>query len=253
MDSAKQVTNLNKMPDTGRHSGGQELIWDYFQNEAPESFEGSSARLRFIADRIRQPARVLNIGCGTGIFERLALSRGHDVHSLDPSDKSIQQLRSRLNLGEKAKTGYIQNIPFPDAAFDVVVVSEVLEHLTPEITRLGLADIRRVLKPGGRIIGTVPSREDLRQQAVVCPCCGKKFHRWGHEQSFDGPGMRALLSEFFIVTRMVERPFVPWRTLNSKGRTIATMKMVLWRLGSHGSNENIFFEATRSDNGRGAP
>ena len=87
----------------------------------------------------------------------------------------------------------------------------------------------------------------------MCPCCGKKFHRWGHEQSFDAQKLRAILSEFFNVTHIIERPFIPWRTLNWKGKTISAMKSVLWRMGSHGSNENIFFEAIKPGSGRGAP
>ena len=225
---------------------GQDLIWDYFQNESPETFEGSRARLRFLAERIPQSACVLNVGCGAGIFECLALARGLDVYSLDPSEKSIQQLRSQLNLGEKAKPGYLQNIPFPDTFFDAVVVSEVLEHLTPELMRQGLLEIRRVLKPNGRIFGTVPSGENLKDQMVVCPSCGKKFHRWGHEQSFDAHKIRRILSEFFYVTLVIERPFVSLRTLNWKGKLAWSAKWFLWKLGTHGSNENIFFVATKA-------
>src|SRR5437870_380847 len=150
------------MPDHSQATGNQDLIWEYYQNECPESFDGSYSRLRFLVERIKAPATVLNIGCGAGFFEQFALERGLDIHSLDPSERSIAELRARLNLGEKAQVGYIQKIPFPDSEFDAVVVSEVLEHLTPEITRQGLEDIRRVLKPSGRVIGTVPHRENLR-------------------------------------------------------------------------------------------
>jgi SAM-dependent methyltransferase len=231
------------MTNPAEPKGNQDLIWDYYQNEVPEKFGGSRARLSFLADRIRAPASVLNIGCGTGVFEQLVSERGIDIYSLDPSERSVLQLRSRLGLGERAQVGYIQNMPFPNSKFDAVFVSEVLEHLTTEIMRQGLAEIHRVLKPGGRIIGTVPSRENLEEQRVLCPCCGKRFHRWGHEQSFDPQTMRAILSEHFEVTRVFERPFIAWRTLNWKGKVIATAQSVLWRLGSHGSNENVFFEA----------
>src|SRR6266550_9340800 len=94
--------------------GNQDLIWDYYQNESPERFSGSYSRLRFLVKRIKAPATVLNIGCGAGLFEQLALERGLDIHSLDPSERSIGELRARLNLGAKARVGYIQKIPFPD-------------------------------------------------------------------------------------------------------------------------------------------
>ncbi|PYM14515.1 MAG: hypothetical protein DME18_06505 [Verrucomicrobia bacterium] len=231
----------------GCHShSGQELIWDYYQNEAPESFEGSRTRLQFLIKRIHPPAAVLNIGCGSGLFERLALRQGLEVYSLDPSEKSIQGLKSALQLGDRAKVGYIQKIPFPDCFFDAVVVSEVLEHLTTELMRQGLVDIRRVLKPGGRIIGTVPSRENLKEQTVVCPCCGKRFHRWGHEQSFEATTLRDILSEYFGMVTVVERPFFAWATLNWKGKLLGAIKFFLLKIGSHGSNESIFFEGIES-------
>jgi len=150
-----------------------------------------------------------------------------------------------LKLGDKATVSYFQEISFPDSTFDVVVVSEVLEHLTSEVMRQGLCDIRRVLKPNGRMIGTVPSREDPKDQTVICPCCGKRFHRWRHEQSFGAMTMRDLLSKGFEGITVIERTILPWRVLNWKGKLLAAAKWLLWRLGSHGSNENVFFEAAK--------
>src|SRR2546421_9448514 len=116
------------MSNISQGQKGQDLIWDYYQNESPETFDGSRARLELLISRIQPSQVALNIGCGSGIFENLALARKIDIHSLDPSERSIGQLREALHLGDKAKVGYIQQLPFPDSYFDVVVVSEVLEH-----------------------------------------------------------------------------------------------------------------------------
>ena len=233
------------MSDNSSGQKGQDLIWDYYQNESPGTFDGSRARLQLLISRIEPSQVVLNIGCGTGIFENLALERKIDIHSLDPSDRSIGQLREALHLGDKAKVGYIDQLPFPDAHFDVVVASEVLEHLTPAVTKEGLEEIGRVLKPGGRIFGTVPSREELRAQTAVCPCCGKKFHKWGHEQSFDPETMERLLRGYFSAVSVVERPIIPWSTLNWKGKSVGMIQSVLWKLGIHGGYENLVFEGTK--------
>jgi SAM-dependent methyltransferase len=233
------------MSDNSPGQKGQDLIWDYYQNESPETFETSRARLQLLISRIEPPQVALNIGCGTGIFEKLALERKIDIYSLDPSERSIGQLREALHLGDKARVGYIDQLPFSDAHFDVVVVSEVLEHLTPAVTKDGVEEIRRVLKPGGRILGTVPSREDLSAQMSLCPCCGKRFHKWGHEQRFDREKMKRLLGERFSSVSVVERPIVPWRILNWKGKSVGTVRMLLWRLGSHGADENLVFEGTK--------
>jgi SAM-dependent methyltransferase len=232
------------MSDNCQSQKGQDLIWDYYQNESPESFDGSRARLQVLLARIDTAQVVLNIGCGSGIFEGLALARKIDIYSVDPSERSIGQLREALHLGEKAQVGYIQQLPFSDSHFDVVVVSEVLEHLTPVVAKAGLEEIRRVLKPGGRILGTVPSREDLRAQIAVCPSCGKRFHKWGHEQSFDPEKMEQLLRDYFCAVRVVDRPIIPWSILNWKGKCFGMIKALLWKLGIHGSNENLVFEGS---------
>jgi len=233
------------MPEPHAIRTGQELIWDYFQNKAPESFDGSRARLQHLMKSIGRPHVVLNIGCGSGIFEKLALAEGIDIYSLDPSEKSVQKLRQTLQLGDKAKVGYIQSIPFPESHFDIVVVSEVLEHLTPEVMTQGLAEIRRVLKPGGRVLGTVPSRENLEDQIVVCPCCGKRFHRWGHEQTFEPEKLRRALCDYFVSARTSARPFIAWSALNWKGKIVSAIKFLVCILGVHGSNQHVVFEAVK--------
>jgi len=226
---------------------GQDLIWNYYQNESPELFTGSRARIQYLLRRIPGRRAVLNIGCGTGLFERAALDHGLDVHSLDPSEQTIEALRSSLHLGSRAQVGHIQQIPFSDAQFDVVVLTEVLEHLTSEVIAAGLAEIRRILKPGGRILGTVPSRENLQDQTVVCPACATSFHRWGHQQSFEPQQVRTLLARHFTAIDIVERPFTTWSALTWRGKLVGAMKLLLWTLGSHGSNENIVFEAVKAD------
>src|ERR1051326_7231251 len=155
------------LSDISQAQRGQDVIWDYYQNESPETFEGSRARVRLLLSRIPPSRVILNVGCGSGLFEEMALAKKVEVYSLDPSERSIRKLRQTLGLGDRAQAGYIEKIPFADSSFDVVVVSEVIEHLTPEVTRAGLREILRVLKPGGSILGTVPSREDLRDRKSV--------------------------------------------------------------------------------------
>src|SRR5262245_66504971 len=106
------------MTDNSESQRGQDLIWDYYQNESPEAFEGSRARLRLLVSRIRPSQVALNIGCGSGIFEGLALARKIDIYSLDPSERSIKQLRDALHLGDKARIGYIQQMQFSASYFD---------------------------------------------------------------------------------------------------------------------------------------
>jgi SAM-dependent methyltransferase len=222
----------------------QDRIWDYFQREAPEQFAGSVRRLSFLASNAPGP-RVLNIGVGTGVFEETATAGGLEVYSLDPIEESIGALKDRLQMGDRARVGYSTEIPFEDDFFDSVVASELFEHLSEQELAGSLPEIARVLRPGGLLLGTVPAREDLGRQTVVCPHCGERFHRWGHRQSFDVTAMRSVLKPHFEVQRVFERPFISWRTLNWKGKTVGAVKMLLHRLRVRGSNENIVFMATK--------
>ena len=223
----------------------QDKIWDYWQNEAPQRFRRGETRHRFLAKQVRPQSKVLNIGVGGGVFEKIALNMELDVYSLDPNEQSIDMLDKHFGLGEKARVGYAQTMPFDDDFFDAVVISETIEHLSEEMTRQTLNEIHRVLVSSGLIIGTVPARENLGEQLAVCPDCGKRFHRWGHLQSFQPDDIRMLLSRKFVVKEVVERPFVSWKTANWKGMIQGLLKLALWRIGVHGDNEKIVFAAEK--------
>jgi ubiquinone/menaquinone biosynthesis C-methylase UbiE len=209
----------------------QDVIWEYYQNEAPETFFDSKPRLSFLARQVNPGGRVLNIGVGAGFFEEAALKNKLDVYALDPGKKSIENMRRKYGLGSKAQVGYGQSIPFRDNFFDAVVVSEVLEHLSPEAMDSVLDEIARVLVPGGYIIGTVPAREDLRFQMVVCPRCAEKFHRWGHMQSFTAQRLRDVLSRNFVVETLQDKLFVNYQRHGWKLKFIEFVKTVVFRLG----------------------
>lgn len=234
------------MTESAEHVHNQEAIWDYYQNEGIASFDGAHSRLEYLARQLKPGATVLNIGVGNGLFEAEAQRRGLVIYSLDPSQAAIDALRARLNLGDRAQVGYSQQMPFPDAHFDAVVASEVLEHLDDATLTASLPEIKRVLKPGGSFLGTVPAREDLADQMVVCPCCAKRFHRWGHHQSFTVESLRNRLAAVFRIDTIREVYFSPWNTLNWKGRLICGLKSLLLAVGVHGSEEKIYFRATKS-------
>src|SRR5215213_4516746 len=125
----------------------QDRIWDYFQDNLPhyDVFQGR-ARYAFIARQIPSGARALNIGVGKGGLERLLLKNGVDTYSLDPSAVSIEKIRSALGSSERAQVGYSDRIPFPDRFFDIVIMSEVLEHLDDDVLQKTIHEVRRVLK-----------------------------------------------------------------------------------------------------------
>jgi ubiquinone/menaquinone biosynthesis C-methylase UbiE len=187
---------------------------------------------------------MLNIGVGSGGLEALLVQRGVDVSCLDPSTSAIEAIRDRLSLSHgKARVGTAQALPFEAKSFDCVVMSEVLEHLDDPTITLVLPEVRRVLKPGGAFIGTVPADENLLENRAVCPDCGKVFHRWGHVQSFSDLRLQGLLASEFNDVRIRRTIFDPLGTLNWKGHLGWLVKRFALAIGLKGSGESLYFSA----------
>jgi len=111
--------------------------------------------------------RLLDMGCGGGRHAFEAWRRGATVVPLDASEGDLKDVRgvlgAMLDAGELPAgecggvvTGHALALPFADATFDQIIASEVLEHVPND--RGAIAELVRVLKPGGRMAVTVPTR-----------------------------------------------------------------------------------------------
>ncbi len=125
------------------------------------SFRGQMGELRrrTVALAGLQPGeQALDVGCGTGTLALLASARvgptGRIV-GVDPSLEQIAQARkkaARRHAPVEIQTGVIERLAFPDQTFDVVFSTLMIHHLPAGLKRQGLAEIMRVLKPGGRLV-----------------------------------------------------------------------------------------------------
>lgn len=122
---------------------------------------GQVGRLRqmTIEQALLQPGEtLLDVGCGTGGVTLPAKRRVGNKGSaagIDPSPEMIAVARrkaQRAGLEIDLRVGVIESLPFPDGTFDVVTASLMMHHLPRHLQVKGLAEIRRVLKPGGRIL-----------------------------------------------------------------------------------------------------
>lgn len=101
---------------------------------------------------------VLDVGCGTGgvtIPARQRVGATGKVSGIDPSPDMIASARKkaqRKGLQIDFQSGVIEDLPYPDASFDVVTSSLMMHHLPEHLQVKGLAEIYRVLKPGGRLL-----------------------------------------------------------------------------------------------------
>ena len=101
---------------------------------------------------------VLEVGCGTGEVAQRAQVRvgpAGRVSGIDPSAQMIDvasKKAARAGLDIDYRVAAIEALPYPDSSFDVVLSSLMMHHLPDELKSAGLAEVRRVLKPGGRLL-----------------------------------------------------------------------------------------------------
>jgi SAM-dependent methyltransferase len=119
--------------------------------------------------------RIVDVGCGDGaITDRLA--EQWDVTGVDLSPTALQHVRA------SSVQASATSLPFEDQSFDLVLSSEMLEHMADDEYRRSLAEICRVTRR--YVLLSVPYREDLGLRTVRCPTCGWRGHVWGHKRSF---------------------------------------------------------------------
>lgn len=100
------------------------------------------------------PGHLLDVGCAGGELAALLATRGWGVHGVEAEPALVEAARAR---GVEAHSLDLDSapLPWPDGAFDAVVTAEVIEHVV-DTDRL-LAEIARVLRPGGALVVTTPN------------------------------------------------------------------------------------------------
>ena len=109
--------------------------------------------------------KVIDVGCGAGRHSYEAYRRGADVIAFDQNaeelaevDAMLQAMGAEGEAPESAKAQVVVGdalaLPYPDGTFDVVIASEILEHVPDDES--AIAELVRVLRPGGSLAVTVP-------------------------------------------------------------------------------------------------
>lgn len=117
-------------------------------------------RIHTVAKSIpKEVNKVLDIGFGGGLLEDI-VDTCYDWHGIDISPKSVKSALTK-HPGKHFRVSQITDLKFPKDYFDCVIVLEVMEHIPPRLTFTALSQIYKVLKPGGRLIVSVPLNEGL--------------------------------------------------------------------------------------------
>ncbi|MCX5696554.1 MAG: methyltransferase domain-containing protein [Candidatus Omnitrophica bacterium] len=147
-----------------RPGGGGDFTYKNHVALKPDAYVSIYAASPFIRivlsflKKYNPKGRLLDIGCSQGAFARLVSDMGFEVFGIDPSSEAIKYARENYSLSNTF-VSTIDDIPAGLADFDLVAALEVIEHLERPASLLRKSF--QLLKPGGRLILTIPNNESL--------------------------------------------------------------------------------------------
>ena len=156
---------------------------------------------------------MLEVGCGRGeLAERIAREVGAEVVAVDQSERMVELTRRR---GVDARVGDVQRLELDDGSFDCAIAAWMLYHV-PDLHR-GLAELARVLRPGGRLVAVTNSRRNLSE---LWSLLGSRAERAAHPFNAEN-GADELARHFVRIERREARGTVTFADWDAAHRYVA--------------------------------
>jgi len=173
-------------------------------NEVAEEFYQTrrkySPELEELKSYIKAGEKVLDLGCGTGRLYEIFKDKNIDYTGIDFSENLIKIAKEKY--GDRFIVGDILSLPFPDKNFDSIWSIAVLHHIpSDELRKRVLTEIKRILKPSGRVIITCWKIKSFFRKDIFIPFHGKKryyhvFTRRELKKLFEKSGFKIEESRF---------------------------------------------------------
>jgi tellurite methyltransferase len=115
--------------------------------------------------RRRNVQRVVDIGCGIGRHALFLATEGYDVTGIDLSQHGLETARTAARsagVDIDYRIGNFTDLPLPDSSVDLALAWNVIYHGDSDVVKTAIAEIQRVLKPGGLFLGTMISKRHTR-------------------------------------------------------------------------------------------
>ena len=139
---------------------------------------------------------VLEVGCGSGYYTRALVGLSARVTATDLSPAYVKQAR-RIAPEANFRVEDVQHLSFPDAGFDRVLVTEVIEHVPDPAA--AVREVHRVLRPGGTLALSTPARRSYMNVAYGLKRRIRRFGFNEHLHELTPSELRALLEPHFEV------------------------------------------------------
>ncbi|WP_236222625.1 glycosyltransferase [Pseudomonas asiatica] len=172
---------MSKRPEFAYFS--QSDLWD--RDAVSEQLAVAEDLIELIPDGVTS---ILDAGCGNGTVTN-KLAKHWDVVGCDLSESAVRHVKAPALVAD------LSCIPFADSHFDMVLSSDVIEHLPDAIYAQALSEMARV--SSRYILIAVPYRETLQAAEVHCPKCGTDYHAHLHQRSYTLEDAISLFGETF--------------------------------------------------------
>jgi SAM-dependent methyltransferase len=176
------------------HAELLDAVWDAVPAGAvPERF---GERRDWLLARVVAGADVLDLGAGEGDFAAALAAHGARPVAVEVADEPVRRARERHPGLDVRRARLDGPLPLEDAAVDVAWLGETLEHLADPVGTL--QEVRRVLRPHGRLLATTPDHppELLARVAADPELFAERFSpRTDHLRFFNATSLRALAED----------------------------------------------------------
>lgn len=180
--------------------------------------EAECARREAVFDAIPPDVRsLLDVGCGSGFITNPLAERVETVVGCDLSAEALRRVHGLKCLCNATE------LCMPHRSFDLVLSTELLEHVPQRFYQSVLAELQRVARK--YLLVSVPCGESLGAGLARCPDCGSIFHAWGHVRAFRSSDLSTLFPGFDLL-RLIR--------VGSAPRYPVSVGLVRHILGSYG-------------------
>ena len=230
-----QVIEENKTLLNGYNNHIEHYIMDgeYYDYFAFNKFMVEEIKRRYeeilFLAKLKDDSSILDIGSGGGEIIKLLRNKTYQYHPVDLSHNNLKRIKEKAEFTIYPTNSDVYLLPYKDDTFNLIIMSEVLEHLSNPARALD--EVQRILNPNGKLIITVPYKELISIQ--LCIHCNKPTPTHSHLHSFTKESLFKLVSNSNLhpykltknVNKVINRlhinyylkgvPFIVWKCIDN--------------------------------------
>jgi ubiquinone/menaquinone biosynthesis C-methylase UbiE len=189
------MAGKSKQLDYSNHILHYQIDGDYYDFFSPDKLMLQEIRRRyqefFHLHQVNNYDKILEIGSGGGFSTDTLKVKSPLFFPLDIPLGNLKRIKQQVSFPVYPSSADVYELPFKENTFHLVIMAEVLEHLSEP--QKALKEILRILKSGGTLIISVPYKEKISYQ--ICIHCNKPTPTHSHLHSFDEKKLIELVSQ----------------------------------------------------------